>query len=92
MLTELKGASGFLAAHVLTALLDAGYKVRCTVRSEEKAASIRKMRPLQHKSLDFVIVKDVAVDHAFDEAVKGVKGVCSPPSPPSSGWLMLMVV
>jgi uncharacterized protein YbjT (DUF2867 family) len=60
---------------VLTSLLDAGYKVKCTVRSRAKAADIRKLRPLQTDQLDFAVVEDVAVKGAFDEAVKGVTAV-----------------
>ncbi|KAF8244162.1 NAD(P)-binding protein [Wilcoxina mikolae CBS 423.85] len=75
------GASGFVAAHVLTSLLDGGYKVKCTVRSQAKADDIRKLRPLQSDQLDFAVVEDVAVKGAFDEAVKGVSAVIHTASP-----------
>jgi len=45
------------------------------VRSQEKADNIRKRRPLQGANLAFVVVEN-AVTGAFDEAVKGVEGVC----------------
>lgn len=35
-------ASGLVAAHVLTAFLEAGYRVRGTVHSEETAAKVNK--------------------------------------------------
>ena len=71
------GASGFVAAHVLTSFLDHGYYVRGTVRSEAAAEKVRKSHG-GHKNankLSFAIVEDVAASGAFDEAVKGVQGV-----------------
>jgi uncharacterized protein YbjT (DUF2867 family) len=77
------GASGFVAAHCLTALLDAGYKVKCSVRSQEKADEIRKLRASHADKLDFVIVKDIVEPGAHDEAVKGVTAVCFISIPPT---------
>ncbi|CCX10109.1 Similar to Putative uncharacterized oxidoreductase C513.07; acc. no. Q9UT59 [Pyronema omphalodes CBS 100304] len=77
----LTGASGFVAAHCLTALLDAGYKVKCSVRSQEKADEIRKRRASHADKLDFVIVKDIVEPGAHDEAVKGVTAVVHTASP-----------
>ncbi|KAI9717258.1 MAG: hypothetical protein M1812_004785 [Candelaria pacifica] len=71
------GASGFVAAHVLNAFLSHGYNVRGTVRSEETANKVRKTHGKYGDKLSFAIVKDVAAPGAFDEAVKGVDGVCS---------------
>lgn len=67
----ISGGSGFIAAHVLDALLEHGHSVVTSVRSEEKAAGIRKAHPDASKEkLDFVIVEDIAVEGAFNEAVK----------------------
>lgn len=71
------GASGFVAAHVLNEFLEHGYSVRGTVRSEESANNVRKTHAKYGDKLSFTIVKDVAAPGAFDEAVKGVQGVCS---------------
>jgi len=70
------GASGFVAAHVLSALLEAGYNVKCAVTSAAEADNIRKHRPLQTAHLAFAVATDAAVPGAFDDAVAGVKGVC----------------
>ncbi|KAI9873719.1 MAG: methylglyoxal reductase (NADPH-dependent) gre2 [Pleopsidium flavum] len=75
------GASGFVAAHVLNDLLDQGYKVRGTVRSEESANKVRKTHAKYGDKLSFAIVKDVAAPGSFDEAVKGVDGVIHTASP-----------
>lgn len=65
----LTGASGFVAAHVLKELLDAGYWVRSTVRSVAKQRAIETQYPDRAAQLDFVIVEDIAAPHAFDKAV-----------------------
>ncbi|KAH1866223.1 hypothetical protein KXX08_003257 [Aspergillus fumigatus] len=67
----LTGGSGFIAAHCIDVLLARGYDVVVTVRSEEKGQKILEAHPNTPKErLSFVIVKDVAADGAFDEAVK----------------------
>lgn len=65
------GGSGFVAAHIIHLLLDHGHSVVTSVRSEEKAQAIRKAFPdAKKEDLDFVIVKDVAIEGAFDDAIK----------------------
>ncbi|KAG8626529.1 hypothetical protein KVT40_005474 [Elsinoe batatas] len=67
----LTGGSGFIAAHVLDILLEHGHSVVTTVRSQEKADKIKQAHPNVGKDkLDFSIVEDIAVENAFDEAVK----------------------
>ncbi|KAF7556165.1 hypothetical protein G7Z17_g1611 [Cylindrodendrum hubeiense] len=66
----LTGGSGFIATHILRALLEAGHSVVTTVRSNDKAENIRKAYPnLGADRLDFAIVSDVARLDAFDDAV-----------------------
>ncbi|KAK2737969.1 methylglyoxal reductase (NADPH-dependent) gre2 [Myotisia sp. PD_48] len=66
----LTGGSGFIAAHVLDALLERGHSVVTTVRSEAKAVRIRDAHQGIGKSrLDFAIVPDIAQPDAFDNAV-----------------------
>ncbi len=65
------GGSGFIAAHVLDILLEHGHSVVTTVRSEAKAQTIRDAHPkVPKEKLDFAIVEDIAVEGAFDRAVK----------------------
>lgn len=67
----LTGGSGFIAAHILDQLLERGFDVVTTVRSEEKGDKIIAAHPNTPKEkLSYVIVKDIAQDGAFDEAVK----------------------
>ncbi|KAF7134161.1 hypothetical protein CNMCM5793_005840 [Aspergillus hiratsukae] len=75
------GASGFVASHIIQSFLEAGYEVRGTVRSSSTAERIRSRYPLFLKQLSFAIVPDIATPGAFDEAVKGVRGVIHTASP-----------
>lgn len=78
-LVLLTGASGFIAFHILQLLLDKGYHVRATVRSQAKADYIEKQFP--DAKLEFAIVEDVAEKGTFDKAVKGVDYVVHTASP-----------
>lgn len=75
------GASGFIAGHVLQTFLEAGYKVRGTVRSQASAEHIRKSHAKYLDKLSFVVVQDITKPGAFDEAVKDVDGVIHTQSP-----------
>ncbi|KAL8798451.1 MAG: hypothetical protein Q9182_006658 [Xanthomendoza sp. 2 TL-2023] len=67
----LTGGSGFIAIHVLEALLTQGHSVVTSVRSETKAQKLRDTFPdYKQDQLDFVIVPDIAEPGAFDEAVR----------------------
>ncbi|KAF2761114.1 NAD(P)-binding protein [Pseudovirgaria hyperparasitica] len=71
------GANGFIASHTVDQLLIAGFKVRGTVRSEDKGKWLldhfnKKYGP---GSLEIAVVPDMSVKGAFDNAVKGVSGV-----------------
>ncbi|KAK4867677.1 hypothetical protein LT330_001187 [Penicillium expansum] len=67
----LTGGSGFIAAHIVDILLQHGFDTVVTVRSEEKGKRIIEAHPdVSNEKLSYVIVKDVAQDGAFDEAVK----------------------
>lgn len=59
--TLLTGGSGFIASHILDALLKRGHSVVTTVRSQEKAEQIKTSHPgVSKENLDFAIVPDVA--------------------------------
>lgn len=67
----LTGGSGFIAVHVLEALLTQGHSVVTTVRSDAKARMLTDTFPnYGTDKLDFAIVADMAEEGAFDEAVK----------------------
>lgn len=67
----LSGGSGFIAAHCVDYLLQHGHDVVFTVRSDDKGQKILSNHPGTPSSkLSYVIVKDIAQETAFDEAVK----------------------
>jgi len=79
------GGSGHIGSRVIVDALQAGYSVRAAVRSQEKAnkvlsiPSIRAINP--GNKLEFVIVPDLLVDGAYDEAIKGATYVVHVASP-----------
>ncbi|PPQ98104.1 hypothetical protein CVT26_003274 [Gymnopilus dilepis] len=77
------GVNGFLAMWIVRILLERGYSVRGTVRSESKGKYVKEYfngRGLGEK-LELVVVDDITKDGAFDEAVKGVDGIIHTASP-----------
>lgn len=69
------GVNGFIAAHAVIALLDGGYQVRGTVRSEKSAETVRKTYSAYSDKFSVAVVPDMSVKNAFDEAVKDIHGV-----------------
>ncbi|KAH8799823.1 hypothetical protein F5884DRAFT_117849 [Xylogone sp. PMI_703] len=67
----LTGGSGFVASHVLDSLLQSGFHVVVTVRSEDKGRKILAAYPrVTRDQLSYVIVRDIVEEGAFDNAVK----------------------
>jgi len=62
------GGSGFIGAHCVDQLLSHGHDVVTTVRSDDKGKFLVDSH--KGKKLSYVIVKDIAQEGAFDEAVK----------------------
>jgi len=76
------GISGYVGQHVAVELLNAGYKVRGTVRDEAKSSSVLKNLEgvADTKNLEFVTV-DLLKDEGWYEAVKGCSFVLHIASP-----------
>ncbi|KAK3315839.1 putative NAD dependent epimerase/dehydratase [Apodospora peruviana] len=67
----LTGGSGFIASHILDALLRRRYWVTVTVRSEEKGLRLQKNYPEDLRPrISFTVVEDIVQEGAFDNAVK----------------------
>ncbi|KAG8951133.1 methylglyoxal reductase (NADPH-dependent) gre2 [Tulasnella sp. 424] len=75
------GASGFIAAQVCKTLLEKGYSVVGTVRSESKGDYLKDLFKDFGEKFSYVIVKDIDKEGAFDEAVVGVDAVEHTASP-----------
>ncbi|KAL6904085.1 hypothetical protein GGI43DRAFT_310182 [Trichoderma evansii] len=71
---------------VLTLLLEAGYKVRAAVRHQSGFDRISKLKPVAPyaSELTGVVVPDITVPGAYDEAVKGVDYIVHVASPLAS--------
>lgn len=67
------GVSGMLAIHVADEALKAGFRVRGTVRSQEKGNATAAL--LRSTQFEYVIVEDLADDGAFDDAMSGAAAV-----------------
>lgn len=67
----------------MVSALEAGYKVRAVVRRVEADEQIKAAKSIQShlSSLETVVVEDLLVEGAFDEAVKGMDGVIHVASP-----------
>ena len=72
------GVSGYIASQTANQFLEAGYRVRGTVRSRDKAEWLYKLFDEKYGKGKFeaVEVPDMMADGAFDEAVEGVDGIC----------------
>ncbi|KAK2686238.1 hypothetical protein QWA68_014687 [Fusarium oxysporum] len=66
----LTGGSGFVGSYCLDLLLQEGYEVVATVRSEKKGQDILSAFPAAKSQLSYAIVEDIARGNAFDEAVR----------------------
>lgn len=67
------GANGFIGSHIVDQLLQAGYNVRGTVRTEAKGQWVKEYfgKKYSNQNLELVVVPDMATKGAFNEAVKG---------------------
>lgn len=78
------GGSGFLGAHCILALLDAGYRVRTTVRSAKREADVLAMLKVggsePGEALSFAYA-DLMTDTGWPEAVAGCAYVLHVASP-----------
>lgn len=76
-LVLITGASGYIAGHTVLAVLEAGYRVRGTVRDEKKIEWLHELveKKFGKGKFETVVVPDMIAEGAFDEAVKGVDGI-----------------
>ncbi|KAH6611480.1 hypothetical protein Trco_001500 [Trichoderma cornu-damae] len=82
-LVLLTGATGMIGFKTLVDTVKAGYKVRAAVRNQAGFDRISALGPLAPylSQVESVIVPDITVPGAYDEAVKGVKYVIHVASP-----------
>lgn len=71
----------YIGTDVALAFLRAGWRVKGTVRSKAKADAWIALYPEYIDQCEYVIVEDIVVDGAFDEAVKGCDAIAHVASP-----------
>ncbi|KAL8945604.1 MAG: hypothetical protein Q9222_007876 [Ikaeria aurantiellina] len=71
------GISGYIGSHVADQLLQAGYRVRGSVRDETKASWVTDLfvKKYGQGKVETIIVPDMAEPGAFDEACKGISAI-----------------
>ncbi|MEM9966749.1 MAG: NAD-dependent epimerase/dehydratase family protein [Pseudomonadota bacterium] len=74
----LTGASGFIAKHILRELLEKGYAVRASIRSERRKAEIQALFP--EAEIEFATL-DLSKDDGWDTALSGVDVLMHTASP-----------
>lgn len=78
------GGSGFLGAHTIVQLLEAGYTVRTTIRSPQRATDVRALvragGMTDESRLSFAVA-DLLKDDGWQEAMEGVSYVLHTASP-----------
>lgn len=72
------GASGFIAKHIVRELLEKGYDVRGTIRSDKRQAEIEALFP--DADIEFTKL-DLMADDGWDEALTGVDVLMHTASP-----------
>lgn len=64
---------GFIGSHVIDQALKAGFRVRAAARDANKGAAIKEFfEGLYPGQIEYVVVPDMAREHAYMEAVKGM--------------------
>ncbi|KAG8951126.1 methylglyoxal reductase (NADPH-dependent) gre2 [Tulasnella sp. 424] len=79
------GATGYIAVWVCKTLLDKGYSVVGTVRSDSKGEKLKELFKNYDDKFSYAIVEDISKDGAFDKAVVGVDAVQHMASPVTFG-------
>jgi len=72
-LVLITGIGGFIASSIAVKFLEAGYRIRGTIRSEAKAKDWKAKHQKYADRIDIVVVPDIGAPGAFVEAAKGVE-------------------
>ncbi|KAG0652321.1 Ketoreductase CTB6, partial [Hyphodiscus hymeniophilus] len=77
------GTTGMVGFAVLTATLNAGYRVRIAVRKEQDTERVRQLAPVNQyeTQIESTVVPDITVPGAYDAAVKDVDFIIHVASP-----------
>ncbi|KAF5868835.1 putative nad dependent epimerase dehydratase family protein [Botrytis fragariae] len=75
------GATGFIGASTALAALNAGYRLRISVRKESQIESLKNVFSDHANNLEFVVVPDITVPGAFSKVLDNVEYILHVASP-----------
>lgn len=75
------GATGFIGSHVVGQSLEAGYRVRLSVRKEAQISTLRKLFSEHTANLDFAVIPDFTSPARFNKVLEDVTYVFHLASP-----------
>jgi nucleoside-diphosphate-sugar epimerase len=75
------GGTGFIGAEVIYQALEAGYRVRVSVRKSEQQTVVKERYPKYSSDIETVIIPDITKREAFDTALDDVDYVIHLASP-----------
>ncbi|KZP00299.1 NAD(P)-binding protein [Calocera viscosa TUFC12733] len=80
------GVTGFVGSHVALQLLEHGYKIRATARSQHKADAWTEKYPHSNGEIDWAIVPDLSIPGAFDGIMENIDYVVHIATPVAVGF------
>lgn len=80
-LVFITGGTGFIGAEVIPQALEAGYRVRLSIRKPEQQALVEKRYPEYVSDIETVVIPDISEREPFETALKDVDYVIHLASP-----------
>lgn len=80
-LVFITGATGFIGAEVVQQALEAGYRVRLSIRRPEQADTLKKRYSEYASDIEIVVIPDIAKREPFEEALADVDYIIHVASP-----------
>ena len=71
-LVFITGATGFIGSHVVAQNLEAGHRVRLSVRKESQIDGLKSLYSRYVDSIEFLVVPDLSTSDAFKSALQNV--------------------
>lgn len=80
-LVFITGGTGFIGAEVVQQALEAGYRVRLSIRKPEQAETIKGRYPVYASKIETVVIPDISERKPFETALENVQYVIHLASP-----------
>ncbi|USP74817.1 hypothetical protein yc1106_02091 [Curvularia clavata] len=86
-LVFITGGTGFIGSHTVGALLEAGYRVRLSIRRPEQDEIVKKRYPKFASAIETILIQDFSDPESFKRALDGAEHVIhlATPMPGRSG-------